>query len=113
MLRLRRQHVDAECRAVDRELPLPDGSSSILAGQILEGTPSPSEQVAEEETARRLRQALAKLEEPDQEVLLMRHFEQLSNQEVATVLSLTEAAASMRYLRAIRRLRALLTSEEK
>ena len=38
----------------------------------------------------------------------MRHYEQLSNQEVAQVLGLTEPAASMRYLRAVRRLRAIL-----
>jgi RNA polymerase sigma-70 factor (ECF subfamily) len=48
------------------------------------------------------------LEEDDREVILMRHAEQLSNQEVATALGLTEATASMRYLRAVRRLRALL-----
>ena len=52
--------------------------------------------------------AIAALEEDDREVILMRHGEQLSNQEVATVLGLTEAAASMRYLRAVRRLRAEL-----
>ena len=41
----------------------------------------------------------------------MRHFEQLSNQDVAAALSLTEAAASMRYLRALRRLRDLLAKK--
>jgi len=41
-------------------------------------------------------------------VLLMRHFEQLSNQDVAAALGLTEPAAGMRYLRAMRRLRTLL-----
>jgi RNA polymerase sigma-70 factor (ECF subfamily) len=38
----------------------------------------------------------------------MRHYENLSNQEVAQVLGLSEPAASMRYLRAIRRLREAL-----
>ena len=52
------------------------------------------------------------MDDDDREMVLMRHFEQLSNQEVATVLGLTEAAASMRYLRAIRRLRAHLAKEE-
>jgi RNA polymerase sigma-70 factor (ECF subfamily) len=41
-------------------------------------------------------------------VILLRHFEQLSNQETAHVLGLSEPAAGMRYLRAIRRLRAML-----
>jgi RNA polymerase sigma-70 factor (ECF subfamily) len=38
----------------------------------------------------------------------MRHFEQLSNQEVAAALGLSEAAAGMRHLRALRRLKTLL-----
>ena len=38
----------------------------------------------------------------------MRHYEHLSNQEIAVALSLTEPAASMRYLRAVRRLRVML-----
>jgi RNA polymerase sigma-70 factor (ECF subfamily) len=38
----------------------------------------------------------------------MRHFEQMTNQEVAGELGLSEAAASMRYLRALRRLKDLL-----
>ena len=41
----------------------------------------------------------------------MRHHEQLSNQEVAAALGLTEAAASMRYLRALRKLRAVLVPD--
>ena len=49
--------------------------------------------------------ALEEMEEPDREVIVMRHFEQLSNQEVAQLLELSEPAASMRYLRAMRRLR--------
>ena len=57
---------------------------------------------------RRLQTAVASLEDDDREIILMRHYEQLSNQEVAELLGLTEAAASMRYLRAVRRLRALM-----
>jgi RNA polymerase sigma-70 factor (ECF subfamily) len=58
--------------------------------------------------ARRFEGAIDDLEERDREVLLMRHFEHLTNQEVAQALNLTEPAASMRYLRALRRLRTLL-----
>jgi RNA polymerase sigma-70 factor, ECF subfamily len=60
------------------------------------------------ELERRFFGALDQLEEHDREVLLMRHFEQLSNQDVAAALGLTEPAAGMRYLRAMRRLRTLL-----
>ena len=48
----------------------------------------------------------------DEEMVLMRHFEQLSNSEVAQALDLSPQAASMRYLRAIRRLRTLMVDED-
>ena len=41
----------------------------------------------------------------------MRHYEMLANQGVAESLGLTEAAASMRYLRAVRKLRDLLAPQ--
>ena len=54
---------------------------------------------------RKLDAAIGQLDEDDREIILMRHVEQLSNQEVAEALGLSEAAASMRCLRAVRRLR--------
>jgi RNA polymerase sigma-70 factor (ECF subfamily) len=60
---------------------------------------------------RRLNDALAQLDDDDREIILMRHHEQLSNQDVAAGLGLTEAAASMRYLRALRKLRGVLVPE--
>ncbi len=108
LLRMRRQHVEAERRSVTRELPLPDGSSATLARQLLGAGPTPNEQLVEEELARRLRQAVAELPETDREILLMRNFEGLSNQEAAQVLGLEPAAASRRYGRAILRLRKVL-----
>ena len=56
----------------------------------------------------RFQQAVEQLEDQDREMVLMRHFEELSNQEVAQALHLSAAAASMRYLRAMRKLRGLL-----
>jgi RNA polymerase sigma-70 factor (ECF subfamily) len=46
----------------------------------------------------------------DREVLVLRHFEELSNVETAQVLDLGEAAASHRFVRALKRLKAILTS---
>ena len=108
LLRLRRQHVEADRRSVTRELPLPEGSSALLARQLLGAGPTPSEQAGAEELARRLRQAVAELPDTDREILLMRNFEGLSNQEAAQVLGLEPAAASRRYGRAILRLRKVL-----
>jgi RNA polymerase sigma-70 factor (ECF subfamily) len=52
--------------------------------------------------------AIHHLKENDREIILMRHYEQLNNQEIAQALGLTEPAASMRYLRAIKRLREVI-----
>jgi RNA polymerase sigma-70 factor (ECF subfamily) len=45
------------------------------------------------------------LDPTDREVLALRHFEELSNQEVAALLGIQTAAASKRYVRAIERLK--------
>jgi RNA polymerase sigma-70 factor (ECF subfamily) len=106
-----RRHRQAQRRSLDREQPLvpallADHSSYELAGQLLDQEPTPASAAIRHELQRRLDAAVAELDEDDREVILMRHGEQLSNQEVAAALGLTEAAASMRYLRAVRRLRA-------
>ena len=51
---------------------------------------------------------MERLEEVDREVIRLRHFDEYSNAEAARALGLTEPAAGMRYLRALRRLRAIL-----
>lgn len=108
LLRLRRQHVEADCRSVEREIPLPDSSSAVLARGILSRELNPSQQVIEQELARRLRQALAKLPEVDAEVLLLRNLEGLTNEEAAQVLGIDPSATSKRYGRAILKFRKLL-----
>jgi len=108
----RRHRVSAK-RSVDREKPLMspanvDRSTMEIAAQLCDPAITPAAAATMQELARRFEAAIDELEERDQEVLLMRHFEHLTNQEVAQALSLTEPAASMRYLRALRRLRALI-----
>ncbi len=44
----------------------------------------------------------------DREVLAMRHFEMLTNEETAQILGLKKSAASNRYIRALRRLKTIL-----
>jgi RNA polymerase sigma-70 factor (ECF subfamily) len=55
-----------------------------------------------------LSQAVAQLPEADREVVLLRHFEGLTNQEVACLLGIDPAAASKRHGRALLRLHRLL-----
>jgi RNA polymerase sigma-70 factor (ECF subfamily) len=108
-----RRHRQAQRRGVDREQPLVPaalaGHSSVeLAGQLVDPELTPASAAIRHELERRLHAALGELDEGDREVILMRHYEALPNQDVASMLGLTEAAASMRYLRALRRLKALL-----
>ncbi len=105
----RRHRVSAK-RSVDREQPLVapaglDRSTMELAAQICDAELTPAAAATQQELARRVEAAITQLNEQDQEIILMRHYEQLTNQEVAQALQLTEPATSMRYLRAVRRLR--------
>jgi RNA polymerase sigma-70 factor (ECF subfamily) len=111
-----RRHRQAQRRSIDKEQPIQrpawaDESSVHLVAQLVDGEQTPASAAIHQELQRRLNDALARLAEDDREVILMRHHEQLSNQDVAAALGLTEAAASMRYLRALRKLRAVLVPE--
>jgi RNA polymerase sigma-70 factor (ECF subfamily) len=111
----RRHRVSAK-RSVDHERPLSipganDRSTRELAAQLCDRQRTPASAFVHKEMARQVEVALAQLDDQDCEIILMRHYEHLTNQEVAMALDLTEPAAGMRYLRAIRRLRALLVSE--
>ena len=46
----------------------------------------------------------------DQEILALRHFEELGNNEVAEVLGIEPKAASIRYIRALKRLKEILST---
>jgi RNA polymerase sigma-70 factor (ECF subfamily) len=105
LIDLRRQHLGADCRAVERERPLPASSSLLLAQAALGMLPSPQRLLEEQELVGRVRQALAALDEEDTEIILLRSFEDLSNQKAAQVLQIEPAAASKRYGRALLRLR--------
>jgi RNA polymerase sigma-70 factor (ECF subfamily) len=111
-----RRHRASAKRSVDREQALApqgeDQSSVILAARLCDPGLTPAAAATRREMARQVERAMTQLGEPDYEIIVMRHYEQLSNQEVAQALELTEAAASMRYLRAIRRLRALLGEDQ-
>jgi RNA polymerase sigma-70 factor (ECF subfamily) len=111
-----RRHRLAQRRSVDREQPIArpawaDESSVSLVAQLIDTERTPTSEAIRLELQRRLNDAIDKLSDDDREIILMRHHEALSNQEVAHALQLTEAAASMRYLRALRRLRTVLVPD--
>lgn len=111
MIDAHRRHRGAERRSLDREqheAVLDDRSAFDLVGQLMDRQATPATDAIRREMAQRFEAALVRLEPRDREVILMRHFEHLSNQETAQALGLTEPAAGMRYLRALRKLKALL-----
>lgn len=113
LVALYRRHVGTRMRAVDLEVSLhqggvPQASSLSLAEQLAGGLTSPTQAASREEQRLRLQQVLNTLEPLDREIIAMRHFEELSNIEVAEVLGIQKSAASKRYLRAVRRLREAL-----
>jgi RNA polymerase sigma-70 factor (ECF subfamily) len=110
---LHRHHLRAEMRDAGREVSiyrgaLPTASSASLAQQLLAGLTSPTQAAIREEMQLRLQEALNSMDAIDREVVVLRHFEELSNAETAEVLGIETSAASKRYIRAIRRLKAIL-----
>jgi RNA polymerase sigma-70 factor (ECF subfamily) len=109
LLNLRRDHRRRARRSVDREVPWPERSSLLLARPLVSGAPSPSQVLEAREFAERVSRAVAELAEADREILLMRHAEELSYEEVACLLDIEPAAARKRYGRALIRLQKVLT----
>ena len=60
-------------------------------------------------TVEQVEQAITEMDPVDQEILALRHFEELTNSEVAEVLDIEQKAASIRYIRAVRRLKGILS----
>jgi RNA polymerase sigma-70 factor (ECF subfamily) len=114
LLVLHRHHLGVRARDAGREVSLyrgalPEASSAALAAQLVGRRTTPSQAAMRAEMQLQLQEALNQMEPLDREVLALRHFEQLSNTETARVLGLRESAASMRYARALLRLKDILT----
>jgi RNA polymerase sigma-70 factor (ECF subfamily) len=115
MIDLHRRH-RAHKRDVLREQSLAGGepldrSAFDLSAQLVDAGLTPAAAAIREELEERFWRAIERLDEADREIILMRHAEHLGNSEVAAALGLSPAAAGMRYLRAMRRLRAELGGE--
>ncbi len=112
----RRHRVSAK-RNMDREQPMSvpagaDHSSMELAVQLCDPGLTPAAAATQRELADKVESVIELLSDQDRDIILMRHYEHLSNLEIAEVLKLNPPAASMRYLRALRRLRELLEEHQ-
>ena len=108
-----RHHVQTKQRDARREVSLakasyPAASSVHLASVLAGNCETPSERLRHQEQKLRLEEALEQMNPTDREILALRHFEQLSNQEVSEVLGLNVGATSQRYYRALKKLKELL-----
>jgi RNA polymerase sigma-70 factor, ECF subfamily len=112
MTTLRRRHIKAAKRTVQREEPgllaLPDESLAALAERLVTSATSPTQRLLRKEQRQLVQRGLALLPERDQEVLALRHLEQLSVAETAAALGVSAGAVKTRHLRALERLRTLL-----
>jgi len=109
-----RRHLGAQMRDAGREVSIqkgrfPQTTSTSLAIQLAGNLTSPSQAAMREEMSRGLEQVLEEMDAIDREVLALRHFEELTNSEVAEVLGIQQKAASIRYVRAVRRLKVVLS----
>jgi RNA polymerase sigma-70 factor, ECF subfamily len=105
-----RRHLAAKMRDAGHEAAAPwtAATSVSLARHLVAQMESPSQIVRKEETLGQVQAALETLDPLDREILTLRHFEELGNNEVAELLGLAKAAASNRYVRALGRLREAL-----
>jgi len=113
LMAIHRQHLGAQKRDARQELTLhrgamPEADSLSLSCGLLDRMTSPSMAVIRAEMQARLQQVVDGLEPLDREILALRHYEELTNQEAAEELNITTAAASKRYIRALERLRSAL-----
>lgn len=113
IIEMHRRHRGAQRRSLDREQAVGnpqygDRSSLDLAQMLVDNELTPAAANIRRELEQRFLTAVEQLDDDDREIILMRHFEQLGNSEAAEALGLSPAAAGMRHLRALRKLRSIL-----
>lgn len=108
-----RRHLGTKRRDAARDISIdqggrPQASSTVLAAKLVGRLTSPSHAAMRLEMKARLREALDAMDAVDRDVLTLRHFEHLTAKETAVELGITEEGAKKRYLRALKRLKAIL-----
>jgi len=112
---LHRQHLQAEMRDVRKEISLDQPAASAhtslaMAAQLVGNATSASRAFSRVEGITKLEEALNQMEPIDREVIALRHFEELTNTEVSDVLGIGVQAASKRYVRAMKRMKEIVST---
>lgn len=110
LLRFHREHLTTQKRDARRELSIDrqlgsDATSMSIALGLLANATSVAGKLARAEQQTALIKLLDEMDAVDREIVALRVFEGLSNDEAAETLDLTKQTASKRFVRAIRRLR--------
>lgn len=115
LAQVHRRHLATAMRNADLEVSLyqkalPHASTEFLASRLLGHFTSVSQKAIRVEQQIKLQEALNAMDVIDREILALRHFEELSNEEAAQVLEIQPGAASKRYIRALRRLKEAMSA---
>ena len=107
---LERKHLQSKKRDAYKDLEVVDGDDTATQAhanwnQFADTVTGPMTRVARIDRYALLKQAIAELPENDRSILEMRHFDGLGNAECAQLLKIEPKAASIRYVRALQRLR--------
>ncbi len=105
---MERRHLGAGKRDAMREYAPEDASVMDAWAQFADSISSPRSHMERVERQQQIRLLLTQLSPADREILELRHFEELSNGECAAVLGIEVKAASIRYVRAVKRFRELI-----
>jgi len=117
LIDLHRRHLGAKKRNAGQDVSLNqprqyEATSACIAVQLVDDLPTPSAEAQLGERIQKLEEILDRMDPMDREVLALRHFEELSNGEVAEILGLSKSAASNRYVRALKRLQDIGSHEQ-
>lgn len=111
MIDVHREHLGTLKRDASREISVDSGhdrSTTGLAEALAGELTSPSNAVERDQNRQAVRDAISQLDVDDREILLLRHFEQLSTSQSAAVLGMSKSGAAKRHVHALRRLQSIL-----
>lgn len=111
---IERRHLQAGGRDIMKEAEIADNDDTSTPGSPYRNAfaadiTSPVSRVDRDERHALLRNAVAALPENDRAILVLRHFDRMGNNECAAALGIEPKAASIRYVRALERLKLKLT----
>ena len=107
---LHRRHVGSQKRSVDREVQIGinDNSALMLVGQLSGSSMSPSQKLMRKELKQRVMETLDAMPEDQREIIVMRHLEGMSVDEIAAALDMPSGTVMSRHFRGLQAMRRIL-----